>query len=103
MMRHTSGSLLQSSQLANVDQQDNFCSPKNDRFYASHPYAALDPDQREIRLLQVHPHRIHGTDLPQLFPNWNKPGNDFQSMTTQPPYLSGNPPMYEGIDFDEAP
>lgn len=82
--------------MATSIQQDNFYSPENDRFYTSQPYAPLDAVRREIRLLEVYPFRIHGPDLPTLFPHWNEPGNDFQAMSGQPPFLSGNPPKYEG-------
>lgn len=93
------GALLQSLHLTTLSQQDNFYSPENDRFYASQPYAALDPGRREIRLLQIHANRIQGADLPELFPHWNKPGTDFQSMSTLPPFLSGNPPEYNRKKF----
>lgn len=99
-----SSALWQSPHLATPTPQVNFYPPENDRFYASQPYATLDPGRREIRLVQIHPNRIQGADLPQLFPHWNKPGNDFKSMTNQPPFLSGNPPKREGkVALDPPP
>jgi hypothetical protein len=44
---------------------DNFYSPKNDDFYSKFEYADLNPVERRIRLLRIHPpDQIDDTSAP---------------------------------------
>jgi hypothetical protein len=61
-----------------------FSTPHNTRFYSMWQYFNLDHSHQEIRLLRIHPKRIYVSDLPQLFPQWNRPGTDVYKLMTRP-------------------
>ena len=53
-----------------------FTTLENQSFYSRHHYKPLDLKGRNIRLLKVHPERMHIEDLPEAFPRWFASQND---------------------------
>jgi len=62
--------------MSSEDGQGPFTTPENHDFYARRKYTNVNPNDREIRLLRVHPTRLTANEIHQTFPQWAQADSD---------------------------
>jgi hypothetical protein len=72
-----------------------FPTPKNDFFYATHPYSALDANGKKIRLLKILPNDGTGQIKCVLLPG--RPLSEVQGLYSALSYCAGDPQITDTI------